>query len=72
MTTIYQRFRACNCQQNSKLALISEYKIETNFIFSLSYRSLDSRSIFLMDCGNLIMLYVGLNVPADVLQSLLG
>lgn len=25
-----------------------------------------------MDCGNLIMLYVGLNVPTDVLQSLLG
>ncbi|KAH8416170.1 hypothetical protein KR222_009732, partial [Zaprionus bogoriensis] len=38
----------------------------------LSAEHLDSRSIFLMDCGTLIMLYVGINVPADVLQSLLG
>lgn len=25
-----------------------------------------------MDCGTLIMLYVGLNVPANVLEALLG
>jgi len=34
--------------------------------------SLDSRSIFLMDCGTLIMIYVGLNVPPDVLEAVLG
>ncbi|XP_030081378.1 protein transport protein Sec24B [Drosophila hydei] len=38
----------------------------------LSAEHLDSRSIFLMDCGTLIMLYVGLNVPTDVLEALLG
>lgn len=38
----------------------------------LSAEHLDSRSIFLMDCGTLIMLYVGLNVPANVLEALLG
>ncbi|XP_034109291.1 protein transport protein Sec24A [Drosophila albomicans] len=38
----------------------------------LSAEHLDSRSIFLMDCGTLIMLYVGINVPADVLQALFG
>ncbi|XP_064552039.1 protein transport protein Sec24A [Drosophila montana] len=38
----------------------------------LSAEHLDSRSIFVMDCGTLIMLYVGLNVPTDVLQALLG
>lgn len=25
-----------------------------------------------MDCGTLIMLYVGLNVPQDVLETVLG
>ncbi|KAH8361972.1 hypothetical protein KR200_002641 [Drosophila serrata] len=38
----------------------------------LSAEHLDSRSIFLMDCGTLIMLYVGLNVPSDVLETVLG
>ncbi|XP_017149456.2 protein transport protein Sec24A isoform X2 [Drosophila miranda] len=38
----------------------------------LSAEHLDSRSIFLMDCGQLIMLYVGLNVPPDVLEAVLG
>ncbi|KAH8401527.1 hypothetical protein KR009_006202 [Drosophila setifemur] len=38
----------------------------------LSAEHLDSRSIFLMDCGTLIMLYVGLNVPQDVLETVLG
>nr|XP_016929192.1 protein transport protein Sec24A [Drosophila suzukii]XP_016929193.1 protein transport protein Sec24A [Drosophila suzukii] len=38
----------------------------------LSAEHLDSRSIFLMDCGTLIMLYVGLNVPPDVLEAVLG
>ncbi|EDV58192.1 uncharacterized protein Dere_GG25252, isoform B [Drosophila erecta] len=38
----------------------------------LSAEHLDSRSIFLMDCGTLIMIYVGLNVPPDVLEALLG
>ncbi|KAH8327328.1 hypothetical protein KR074_010200 [Drosophila pseudoananassae] len=38
----------------------------------LSAEHLDSRSIFLMDCGTLIMLYVGLNVPSNVLEALLG
>ncbi|XP_068147160.1 protein transport protein Sec24A [Drosophila tropicalis] len=37
----------------------------------LSAEHLDSRSIFLMDCGTLIMLYVGLNVPVDVLEAVL-
>ncbi|XP_017012565.3 protein transport protein Sec24A [Drosophila takahashii] len=38
----------------------------------LSAEHLDSRSMFLMDCGTLIMLYVGLNVPPDVLEAVLG
>lgn len=38
----------------------------------LSAEHLDSRSIFLMDCGTLIMIYVGLNVPPDVLEAVLG
>ncbi|XP_052842753.1 protein transport protein Sec24A [Drosophila gunungcola] len=38
----------------------------------LSAEHLDSRSIFLLDCGTLIMLYVGLNVPPDVLEAVLG
>lgn len=38
----------------------------------LSAEHLDSRSIFLMDCGTLIMIYVGINVPTDVLQTLFG
>ncbi|XP_017045099.1 protein transport protein Sec24A [Drosophila ficusphila] len=38
----------------------------------LSAEHLDSRSMFLMDCGTLIMIYVGLNVPSDVLEAVLG
>ncbi|XP_036330766.1 protein transport protein Sec24A [Rhagoletis pomonella] len=38
----------------------------------LSAEFLDSRSIFLLDCGNLIMIYVGLNVPVNVLEGAFG
>ncbi|CAD7015448.1 unnamed protein product [Ceratitis capitata] len=38
----------------------------------LSAEFLDSRSIFLLDCGHLIILYVGLNAPASVLEDIFG
>ncbi|XP_065366704.1 protein transport protein Sec24A isoform X2 [Calliphora vicina] len=38
----------------------------------LSAEYLDSRSIFLMDCGTLIMVYVGLNVPVNILENTFG
>ncbi|XP_013098692.2 protein transport protein Sec24A [Stomoxys calcitrans] len=38
----------------------------------LSAEHLDSRSIFLMDCGTLIMIYVGLNVPVNILENVFG
>ncbi|XP_058982376.1 protein transport protein Sec24A-like [Musca domestica] len=38
----------------------------------LSAEHLDSRSIFLMDCGTLIIIYVGLNVPVNILESVFG
>ncbi|XP_050322830.1 protein transport protein Sec24A [Bactrocera neohumeralis] len=38
----------------------------------LSAEFLDSRSIFLLDCGNLIIIYVGLNVPVNVLEGVFG
>ncbi|KAI8119133.1 Protein transport protein Sec24B [Lucilia cuprina] len=38
----------------------------------LSAEYLDSRSIFLMDCGTLIMVYVGLNVPVNILENVFG
>ncbi|XP_067632587.1 protein transport protein Sec24A isoform X2 [Eurosta solidaginis] len=38
----------------------------------LSAEFLDSRSIFLLDCGNLIIVYVGLNVPSNILEGAFG
>ncbi|KAL9919504.1 protein transport protein Sec24AB isoform 2-T5 [Glossina fuscipes fuscipes] len=38
----------------------------------LSAEYLDSRSIFLMDCGMLIMIYVGLNVAPSILENVFG
>ncbi|XP_053967300.1 protein transport protein Sec24A [Anastrepha ludens] len=38
----------------------------------LSAEFLDSRSIFLLDCGNFIIIYVGINVPVNVLEGALG
>ncbi|XP_011181486.2 protein transport protein Sec24A isoform X2 [Zeugodacus cucurbitae] len=38
----------------------------------LSAEFLDSRSIFLLDCGLQIIIYVGLNVPVNVLESVFG
>ncbi|TMW45201.1 hypothetical protein DOY81_009720 [Sarcophaga bullata] len=38
----------------------------------LSAEYLDSRSIFLMDCGTLIIVYVGLNVPVNILENVFG
>ncbi|XP_073848514.1 protein transport protein Sec24AB [Musca autumnalis] len=38
----------------------------------LSAEHLDSRSIFLMDCGTLIIIYVGLNVPVNILENVFG
>ncbi|XP_037948998.1 protein transport protein Sec24A-like [Teleopsis dalmanni] len=38
----------------------------------LSAEFLDSRSMFLLDCGLLIILYIGLNVPSKILENTLG
>ncbi|XP_055854481.1 protein transport protein Sec24A [Episyrphus balteatus] len=38
----------------------------------LSAEFLDSRSIFLLDCGRLIIIYVGLNVPTNILENVFG
>lgn len=41
-------------------------------VLQLSAEFIDSRSLFLLDCGTLIIIYVGLNVPPDILQNVLG
>ncbi|XP_055374325.1 protein transport protein Sec24A [Condylostylus longicornis] len=41
-------------------------------LLQLTAEFLDSRSMFLIDSGQLIIIYVGLNVPQNILENVLG
>uniref|UniRef100_A0A1A9WHU5 Protein transport protein Sec24A n=1 Tax=Glossina brevipalpis TaxID=37001 RepID=A0A1A9WHU5_9MUSC len=47
-------------------------RLDDRFFAMECMKTLDSRSIFLMDCGMLILIYIGLNVSPSILENVFG